>query len=191
MNQLTIKCPHCGSILKVPDQPGIEKAFVMCSNCKEKSKFTDCPKVVLKPKQDDNDATQYGQQGAASAVGEKTILPSDLNKAATQPVGKLVLVGSGVTFPLKMGNNTIGRQASNSTASIQIPDITQRRQMSRQHAIIDVACMADGTVRHTLRNWKNKNLTLVAGAEVTEADRIVLIDGQVIRMGDIDIRFTL
>lgn len=191
MTTITIKCPHCGSVLKVPNQPGIETAIVMCSNCKEKSKFADCPKVILKPKQTDSDATQYGPNAFKSGDDDHTVTPADLNRASNQPIGKLVLISSGAVFQLKMGNNTIGRQASNSTASIQIPDITQKRQMSRQHAIIDVVCMADGNIRHTLRNWKNKNRTLVGGTEVTEADRIVLINGQLIRMGDIDMRFTV
>ena len=187
--QLTIKCPHCGSILRVPNQPGIEKAVIVCSNCKEKSKFTDCQKVTVKPKvSHDADETQYGsnQYGANS---DRTITPDDLKHSTPPAIGRLVVVRTGAELKLKLGNNTIGRQATTSTASIQVPDVTGKRQMSRQHAIIDVNRMPDGTTRHTLRNWNNQNKTLVGGEEVIEGDRIVLISGQIIRMGDIELRF--
>ena len=191
MDQLTIKCPHCGRILNVPNQPGIEKAVVVCSNCKEKSRFVDCQPVILKQKTVDNDATQYGP-GAGPSAGDETVTPADMAQEMKQAKpGKLIVVRTGSVYPLQVGNNTIGRAANSSQATIQIPDITERRQMSRSHAIVDVTVLADGNTRHTLRNWQNQNATLIDGTEVTNDDRIVLRNGQIIRMGDIDLRFEM
>lgn len=37
---IRIKCPHCGAVLKVKQQLGLEKASLTCPVCKKKSPFS-------------------------------------------------------------------------------------------------------------------------------------------------------
>lgn len=86
-----------------------------------------------------------------------------------------------------MGINSVGRKASTSKATIQID--TSDRSMSRMHSIINVTRMFDGTLRTTIKNADNKNITYVGGQILYDGDTIVLNDGDVIKMGNVNITF--
>ena len=182
---IQIKCPFCGAVLKVKQQAGLEKASITCPVCKKKSPFSDYENVInkdseetelprgAKPKQDGEDPTLYG---------------ASVNAA----IGCLV-EKSGKRWALHLGVNTVGRKLQSNPQQVEIPisDYTGERKMSRNHAKIEVIRLANGSAKHVLYNWQNKNQTYVGGDPIESGDRIVLNNGMVIKFANIDVRFVI
>lgn len=182
---IQIKCPFCGAVLKVKQQAGLEKASITCPVCKKKSPFSDYENVInkdseetelprgAKPKQDGEDPTLYG---------------ASVNTA----IGCLV-EKSGKRWALHLGVNTVGRKLQSNPQQVEIPisDYTGERKMSRNHAKIEVIRLANGSAKHVLYNWQNKNQTYVGGDPIESGDRIVLNNGMVIKFANIDVRFVI
>ena len=182
---IQIKCPHCGAVLKVKQQPGLEKASITCPVCKKKSPFTDFGTVInkdseetelpggAKPKQDGEDPTLYG---------------ASVNTA----IGCLV-EKSGKRWALHIGVNTVGRKLQADPQQVEVPvsDYTGERKMSRNHAKIEVNCLPNGSAKHVLYNWQNKNKTYVGGEPIETGDRIVLQTGMVIKFANVDVKFVI
>lgn len=117
-----------------------------------------------------------------SGIGGGTVLPG-MNKAHS--CGKLVC--NGVEYPLELGINTVGRKADSSKASVQIR--TNDKTMSRMHSVIEVSILYDGTVKTVLRNSENLNPTYVGGKLLAKPDRVILNNGDIIKMGKVKIAF--
>ena len=100
---------------------------------------------------------------------------------------KAYLEFNGVRYNLEIGRNTIGRKAKTSNADVQLD--TSDLYMSRQHAIINVRRMPDGSIKSDIANDKNKNATLVNGIEIMPNDILVLQDGATIKMGHTTVTF--
>jgi len=99
--------------------------------------------------------------------------------------GSLMLDGK--LYGLSLGRNIVGRYASTSPATIQIQ--TDDLYMSRQHCIIDVQSNSDGTLTTTLRNYKNKNRTIIDGQIVGNEVEVCLLDDCDITMGHTTVRY--
>ena len=185
MNDLIkIKCPICGSILHIKNQPDLDKKSITCPTCKQKSQIADCKQVAEK---NDDDATQYNSKKESGA--ENTILGTE----TVGSLGRLVNNQNGSTYQLKLGKNTIGRKVANPLPTVTIPieEVQTHNTMSREHAIIEVTQLSNGSHRHFLYNWKNKNGTYVNGTQISTGDRYILNDGQTIRLGQVLLRFEL
>ena len=50
MNEIKIKCPTCGKVLRLKDVPNINAAFFTCPVCKEKHIVGKCQRYVEQPK---------------------------------------------------------------------------------------------------------------------------------------------
>lgn len=206
-NYIKIKCPFCGAVLKVKQQPGLDKASITCPVCKNKSSFT---------------ASKAALDGATSATmvdGDKTQLPgapynfgmdaektlytagnkSHFNNEETTTakpinisIGALV-EKSGKRWPLHPGVNTIGRKLQSDPQQVDVPisDYTGARRMSRNHAKIEVIRLANGSAKHILYNWQNKNSTFVGGDPLEADDRIVLNNGTVLKFANVDVKFVI
>lgn len=179
---MKIKCPGCGTVLQLRRQPGIESKSVTCPTCNLKSIIGVCEKIVEK----DDDETQYGPKHI-SGSSEDTVLGQN----SVIFLGRLVNTQNGVSYPLRIGRNTIGRKVSNPLPSvtIAIEEKQTQRTMSREHAVIEVTRLGNGSYRHFLYNWKGQNGTSVDGTPVAEGDRVVLTHGQTITMGKVLLRF--
>ena len=46
MNEIKIKCPTCGKVLRLKDVPNINAAFFTCPVCKEKHIVGKCQRYV-------------------------------------------------------------------------------------------------------------------------------------------------
>ena len=90
---------------------------------------------------------------------------------------------------LSVGRNIVGRKATTSQATIQIP--TDDHYMSRQHCCIDITAFNDGTKKAVLRNFQNKNVTFINGQPLESDDIIRLFDGDTIKMGDTILTFKI
>lgn len=180
-----IKCPVCGSVLQIKNQPDLDKKSVTCPTCKQKSRIADCMRMASTNNSDD--ATQYN---AGRDMGSED---TTLGTAPVVPLGKLVNSQNGCVHQLRLGKNTIGRSVSSPLPTVTIPvdEIQTHNTMSREHAIIEVTRLSNGSYRHFLYNWKNKNGTFVNEMRLTEGERLVLNDGQTIRLGEVVLRFEL
>ncbi len=90
---------------------------------------------------------------------------------------------------LSPGRNIVGRRATTSQATIQIP--TDDHYMSRQHCCIDITAKPDGTKKAVLRNFLNKNVTYINGQSLESNDIIRLSDGDTIKMGNTTVTFKI
>lgn len=184
MNDLiNIKCPYCSVILKVKNQPGLQNMSITCPVCKRKSLVRDFK--VVKNKQDDEQTLV--SQNKKSVTNEDATIVSE---ARIEPIGSLVLP-NGKPIQLHIGVNAIGRESRSTLAEIKLPDKNKTRKISRNHAKIEVIRMANGSCKHILFNWENKNPTFVNGDVVEKDDRIVLHDNDRIRFVDVDVVFRI
>lgn len=183
MNEIIkIKCPNDGAILKLKNQPDLDSKTVTCPHCQNKLVIGDCEHIEEKK---DDDATLYGQKKKQSE--DDTIVDPN----PTVSAGRLVNTQTGSVYQLKVGRNTIGREVMNPLPTVTLPidETKTHNTMSREHAIIEVTRLGNGSFRHFLFNWKNKNATCVDGMPLNEGDRVVLSHGQVISMGQVNLRF--
>ena len=172
-----ITCPSCKSILQVKFQPQQEPI--------------EAPTYYASPKRPTTDSGETQLAG----VGGETVLGGGLS-GATQlytPTHKGTsttrLTFGGKDYPLKEGQNIVGRQGKTSKATVQIE--TADRYMSRQHCSITVSTLPDGTKKAVLSNYQNKNLTTIDGHPIETGDSIRLTDGNSITMGHTTVTFKL
>lgn len=181
---IQIKCPFCGAVLKVKQQAGLEKAFITCPVCKKKSPYSDYENAVNK----NSEETELPGGFKPKQSGEETEIGGVVNSA----IGCLI-EKSGKRWSLHPGVNTIGRklQTDPQQVEIAISDYTGERKMSRSHAKIEVRRQPNGSCKHVLYNWQNKNHTYVGGDPIEAGDRIVLHTGMVIKFANVDVRFVI
>ena len=155
---IDIKCPNCGKVLRLKNQPGIERMFVPCPACGIRTPFSACERVVK------------------SRADKATQLPSFLK------ADKVFLVdcATGASYELPLGCNSIGRAHATSSADVQIS--TTDRGMSRVHSVINVVKTNSGNMRCVISNANNKNATYVNGEKLEDGDEIVLHDGDIVKM---------
>lgn len=184
-DKLNIKCPGCGSILQIKNLPNIQDKTVTCPTCKLKSRIRDCERIALQ--RDDEEATQYGfkqKEGSEDTV---------LGTTPIAGIGRLVNMHNKEIHQLRLGRNTIGRRVSHplSTVTLAIAETQTNKTMSREHAIIEVTRLQNGSYRHFLCNWKGQNGTWVDGMPISADERMVLNHGQTIKMGQVLLRFEI
>lgn len=197
MNEIKIKCPTCGKVLRLQDAPNIDAAFFTCPVCKEKHIVGKCQRYVEQPKPvaPTGDETQYGGASMQHLGGDETKMAlgarqeygdeTCIGGTSTARVGMLV-DNKGASYQLCSGINTIGRKAISSSASVQIA--TDDRTMSRSHAIIEVR-NAGGQTIHILRNGANKNPSYLNGSLIGQQDQFILNNGDQIKMGNTELIF--
>lgn len=180
---IKIKCPNCGGPLKLKLGFQNMDIAVPCPICKVSSPLKSYMKVSeLKQSDnteypDDDEKTTFGVRVVNGIIGQLKV------QDALQP-----------SFPLKMGRNVIGRKAKSSTADIQIPlPVEQRSRTSREHLIIDVDKVKDKGVVHYLSLYpKSKmNETLFNGEKLSNSDRVILKNNDIITLPDVKLVFEI
>ena len=188
-----IICPKCRAILDVKNSQNEEVKIITCPSCKTGLK------VKFPPQQEPveaktflsgqptagNGTTQLGGLDGRTILGGNTVLGT--SNQGTSVTARLTYGGK--DYPLKEGQNIIGRQGTTSMATVQIE--TADRYMSRQHCSITVSTLPDGTKKVVLRNYQNKNQTTVDGQPIENDDTIRLTDGNCITMGHTTVTFKL
>lgn len=188
---IQIKCPFDGAVLSVKNQPGIETKNVTCPICKHKYPFTQFKRVVSTANNDDPDTeypgddehTSYAYDGRS---GEDTDL-GEINFT----LGKVRLLGTGISYQLKIGRNVIGRKGTKSNANFQI-DTGEKRSMSREHIVIEVKKVPAKGFVHYISLFKEKvNKTFIGNEPLLYGDCIVLNHGDVIKLPDATLKFDI
>ena len=186
---IKIKCPYCGTVLSVKNQSGITSKSVTCPVCKQKSPFTDFKKVIDK---DNDEQTQYPDENDKKSSYKASSDPgTDISSGLNFTLGKLRVLPSGPSFQLRLGKNIIGRNASNSSADFQIP-VESSKRLSREHLIIEIKKVQGKGFVHYASLCKQKvNKTLIGNELLEFGDCIVLNDGDIIKLPDINVKFEI
>ena len=199
MQTKRIICPKCRAVLDVKNSQNETLKQITCPSCKT------ILQVKFQPQQEPMEAKTFyappkrpmADSGATqlAGVGGETLLGGSLN-GATQlytPTQKAAVTAKlsfgGKDYPLKEGQNIVGRQGTTSKATVQIE--TADRYMSRQHCSITVTTLPDGTKKAVLSNYQNKNLTTIDGQPIETGDTIRLTNGNSITMGHTTVTFKL
>ncbi len=159
---MKVKCSKCQVILRIDETKlpkNKNKTTVKCPKCKHSVVFT-IPKEIQN--KDDEDRTEI----------------SDTKNSYVS--GLLIERGTNKEHPLKRGNNIIGRQGDISVAT--------DRYMSKQHCLIEMNVEVWG-VEFVLSDdgsatgKPSTNGTFINDKKISEYDKIVLKDNDVIKAG--------
>ena len=188
---IQIKCPFDGAVLSVKNQPGIETKNVTCPICKHKYPFTQFKKVIPANSNDDPD-TEYpnGDESTSYAYGGDSDEKTDFGEM-NFTLGKVKLIGTGISYQLKVGRNIIGRKGTKSNANFQI-DTAEKRSMSREHIVIEVKKVPGKGFVHYVSLFKEKvNKTYIGNEPLLYGDCIVLNHGDIIKLPDASLKFEI
>ena len=135
-------------------------------------------------------ATTIGAMLRSSAGGPPNVLKTHIAGGQAKPVGgtqvvsrnnivTLVVESTGMTFPLSQGVYTLGRQSSDSRASLQIaPD----RYMSRLQANLEVSMLPTGAMCRIM-GVSSTNRIFVNNREIEPNSAAVLKNGDSLLLG--------
>ena len=194
---IKIKCPHCGGVLTAKYQQGIESKSVTCPICKRKSPFMDFKQIQQQAEEhtqypDSGEHTQYRTSGEHTQYRQSADPKTNFASGPNLIIGRLQVLPAGPSLQLSAGRNIVGRRASQSSATVQIPVPDERKRMSREHLVIDVRRVQGKGFVHYVSLYKEKvNRTLVGSNELEYGDSIVLCHGDIIHLPDVDVRFEL
>lgn len=184
METIKIKCPNCGAVLSVVDDPSNQGKNVKCPVCKQTHPFVSFRPV--KPKiSEEEDKTSIG---FGFNSDDATALP-DFNKVET--VGHLLDKATSLEYALSQGLNIIGRMTYQSAPVATVPIKTEDRGFSRKHMNIEVVKGSDMVFRYYVSNAENKNKTTVNGVELGSNDKMILHDGDVIKSSNTELIFKI
>ena len=204
MQTKRIICPKCKAVLDVNNSQNETVKQITCPSCKTalKVKFPpqqeppqqepiEAPTYYAPPKRSmaDNGKTQLAGAGGETVLGGGLSGATQLYTPIQKASATIKLSFGGKDYPLKEGQNIVGRKGSTSKATVQIE--TADRYMSRQHCSITVTTLPDGTKKAVLSNYQNKNSTTIDGQPIGTGDEIRLTDGNSITMGHTTITFKL
>lgn len=161
-----VVCEKCSKVLTVANPKGLRSATCVCGICHSRIKVNFWV-------EDRNIVTSLDARRDEMA----TLLPSS-DKVVEH---EALLVVNGKEYPLTVGSNVVGRWSPTSQSDVQV--FVQDKFLSRQHVQMNVYRLSDGKLRITVKNFKNKNETLVNGSPLVD-DSVVLNDGDTVTMAD-------
>jgi len=158
----------------------LKKEFktITCPRCKRTEvagNYSDKPQNKQTDNQLEEDTVLRTQ---TRVISDKIYMPAKLSMVKDE--GHWVEKDNPV-IELKRGENTLGRKASNSLCSIQLP--TTDPYISKKHAIIDVVMKSDATFEHRLSDNHSKNGTFCNDIKIEPGEVIILSPEDCIRMG--------
>jgi len=209
--KIIIKCPKgCGYETTVDFKEDLLKKPLRCPNCKRSSPFTEWMSVVLEkpvvpekpvipekpivpevPVVPDEPIASDEPVVPDEPIDPEVPVASDESVAPLSPVipvapssetlGRVEMLSTGAFCFLRPGKNIIGREASSSAADIQIPDVTGKRRMSREHLVIEVTTENGYTQYYAYLYKPQVATTFVNDVELQYEKKTLLKDGDVIR----------
>lgn len=161
MEKIKVKCPFCGKILIVADDPANMGKKLRCPVCKESSVYEDFKRVAGP---EVSDATQV------IFVSESTPVTFILKDKTT-----------GYKYSLNLGRNLIGRMTYKSKPKADVPIKTKDMGFSREHLFIEIVKGCDGVFHCYAVNASNKNDTFINGEKLHDSDKMAIKDGDQIK----------
>lgn len=186
---LNFKCPKCQTPIMVRNTGGLDQVKITCPNCQGSITV----KLKKKPVQvDPQQAASVAQQQVVQPQQAVQVQPQDDNetvfKMPLSNIGVPALVLHGVRYRLSLGHNAVGRESTNSTATLQFP--VDDRYMSRVNAFIDVTKTDMGTWQVVVSSSNERNLVKVNGHAIEMGNRIILQEGNRLGLGHTELLFT-
>lgn len=179
METLDVKCPWCTATLRIRQTPGMERKNITCPNCKNTSPFQEFKKVIPVEEECITQFLGRNVDGNTQKKDENLVL------------GRLIIPLTGISYQLLPGKNIIGRKASSTTADFQI-DTGEKKRMSREHLIIEIKRIPTAGLTHYVSLYKeNVNRTFINKTELYWGDTLILQNGDIIKLPDIEIKFEL
>lgn len=189
-----VKCRHCGSVLKIKSHlfNTVDDKKIKCPTCHEISLLSQCVRLSS-ANQNEKSVYQYpNHNGNGSTTydgADHTELSDTTKKKPKNVIGVLKIEGSNNVYQLLKGRQIVGRQASSSQAQIQI-NMGDARRLSREHLVVEVQSDAQGGFRHIASLCKEKlNATFINNDKLDFGDRVILRNGDIIRLPDITMVF--
>ena len=167
------KCPGCRVILDVTNVNNEPQRQIQCPNC---GKNLLVPFYMVKKEPE-----------AATQLGTKPQEYHTQLGGAQNTASSCALECNGMRYRLDVGTYRVGRKAVTSSADVQIN--INDLYMSREHIIINVRRLSDGSLKADVSNHKNKNATFVNGVQLMPGDAVVLHNGDRIKMGETTVIF--
>lgn len=128
---------------------------------------------------------QFSIRLGTTKLKEKNKEVENQNQQESAELGYVVVIENVFSykqvFPLKEGDNLIGRKNKDSSVDIEIE--SSDRSMDRRHCYINVRKKKDGSVVYTLRDNDSITGTFYMNEILGPKDRVVIEDGAVITMG--------
>lgn len=170
------------------NQPGIESKRVACPVCKNISYFKEFKKIDEPKEESGREAEEMqGDYGIFHRKANGTPVTT-LDYSLNFRLGRLYVPSLDLIYQLKPGTNIIGRLASASSADFQIPCAT--RHMSREHVVIEIQNVENKGFVHYISLYKEKvNPTFIGDNRLEYGDCVVLKDGDLITLADMEIEF--
>ena len=185
---IRVRC-SCGAVLQLKNAPNISEKSLTCPVCHQKRRFVEFQRVnaVPKPTPAPNNATIFSaNQPAQTPIDNGTIFGPE-NKSGK--IAHLLDQGSDATYPLKEGENVVGRKAQSSSASVQIDTVDKR--MSREHLVITAEHTAAG-YSYSLRLFKKDvNDTLLNGSPLSFGNEYQLSNGDRLQFNQCQLIFVV
>ena len=166
LKQNQVVCKQCSKVLTVANPKGLRTAYCICGICHSR--------IEVNFWVNDNSITTTPDDGREGMATSLPVYNETIEHTA-------YLLINGQEYPLTVGNNIVGRWSLTSQSDVQLE--VQDKFLSRQHIIINVYRLANGSLRITVKNYKNKNETLVNGRSLC-GDTLVVEDGDTITMAD-------
>lgn len=184
-SKIKAKCPFCGLILIIPKYRDENKS-VACPVCKQNTLFKDF--VVIREKQEEKTVLPQSVASESTLYEKSRVMTDDV---LNSKVGKLVVLGAGSSFQLKLGRQVIGRKCINPPhADFEL--LTPTKRMSREHLVVEVKNVPGKGLVHYLSLYKEKvNETFVGNVRLSFGDSIILNDGDVIKLPDVNVKFEI
>lgn len=186
-DKIRIKCPHCKSVLKINKQFNLENKSITCPLCGTQKLFSEYELLdSAKPAGKNTNDTDYKKENN-DTVGSWEH-ENDTTIETKTGIGKLICNGKAIE--LMEGKNIVGRKSDTSQSTIQIDDPTNK--MSREHLVINVCRLKNGTYIYQAELYKIKvNTTLINGEKLNYGDIMKLTEGDTITLpNNIKLKFT-
>lgn len=166
---IKVQCPNCSTILSVLRVPNMERKFITCPACHQKTAFLKC-KVI-----------------GGAAPQEATAGPE------SSAIGSLIDTRyPGQPIHLVEGQNIVGRKATTSKAHIQIVPPQGDMRISREHLLIDVSRVpGKGYLHHLSLCKKDVNDTFLNDSKIGYPEKVLLKSMDLVRLPGVTLRFEL
>lgn len=172
-NLVVVKCPECGLKLSFKAVPNYKLKPITCPKCHHADRVENFD-IVSDPAD-----KQIGTADQTNIIGG-----GDPGSSDTRPINQATIkcIDTGEEYQLNLGDNTVGRRASDNKADIVFTD--RELYMSRRHASIKFI-ISNGVAQFQLRDEGSANGTFVKGTRIPEKSIVRLNSGDKFKMGQL------
>lgn len=179
-----IRCPKCGNTIFF-DEREVDESGTFVTSCPECGK-----KIGVRLKTAKRPAAKAPQSKDSNA-SDSTAAPTEA--ASSENFGKLVVIENRFhykqEFPLRLGDNVIGRASRSSHVDCAIA--TDDPSMDMTHCVVNVSRDRNSRLKYVLRDGPSNTGTFVGNELLGDHERRVIEDGTLFTLGATSIILSL